>query len=162
MTIPDLRLNKPIIYERPLPKHHPDRDLPIIGSLPKNTTLKKFQSLKIYMEVWLNGKEASPNLDALANTEVKRNTDMMQNINQENIKERKDTVDVIKNIVNQNYHLFYLNIIQKKKKHTNLKKFKKFCKKKHIRKHKVAPEYYPKRKHHKKKLSLKKQIKKIA
>jgi len=111
------------------------------------------------MEVWLNGKEASPNLDALANTEVKRNTDMMQNINQENIKERKDTVDVIKNIVNQNYHLFYLNIIQKRKKHTNLKKFKKFCKKKHIRKHKVAPEYYPKRKHHKKKLSLKKQIK---
>jgi len=48
------------------------------------------------MEVWLNGKEASPNLDALANTEVKRNTDMMQNINQENIKERKDTVDVTK------------------------------------------------------------------
>jgi len=156
MSIPDIRLNKPIIYEPKLHRNHPDRDLPLIGKLEKkHLKLKKINiTTNLYGGVveWKRGitKFGCPCKHRKKNkfrydAEYKPRKNKHKKRCRCHRKHRKPKLPPV-------LPAYY------PKRHS--KKHKKVCvKRRRHRKHKVAPEYYPKRKHHKK-FSIKKHIKK--
>jgi len=130
MTIPDLRLNKPIIYERPLPKHHPDRDLPIIGSLPKNTTLKKIPVTKNLYGGMVEWKRGITKFGCPCKHRSKKKYRYDAEYKPRKHKGKKRHCRCHKKHRKPKLPPVLPEYYPKKKKHTNLKKFKKILQEK--------------------------------